>query len=184
MKELEDEKKIIQKIIQKDEKALFLIYHTYKEPLFKFIHRQIRDFQKAEEILQDVFLDFIEALRSFRGDSRIKTFLFSIAKNKIIDYIRKKKIKKIFFSTLPSSVVENIATVVFDEELEKKELTAKITQVLSTLPNDYRMVLRLKYIQGEKIKEIAHKLSMNFKATESLLFRARKAFIKVFRMIP
>jgi len=48
------------------------------------------------------------------------------------------------------------------------------------LPNDYQVILRLKYMEGIKIKEIAGILKMNFKATESLLFRARKNFIKIF----
>jgi len=52
------------------------------------------------------------------------------------------------------------------------------------LPNDYQFVLRLKYIEGERVNNIAKKLSLGFKATESLLFRARKAFIKVFETLP
>ncbi len=181
MNGFENEKTIIEKIIKRDEKALFEVYTTYKQSIFNFIYRQIRDYHSAEEITQDVFFDFIESLRNFRGESKIKTFLFSIAKNKIIDHIRKKKLKKILFSALSPFVVESIATVVMDDELEKKEVSRKIKQVLDNLPNDYRVILRLKYIQGEKIKEIAQKLSMNFKAAESLLFRARKAFVKVFQ---
>lgn len=181
MNQYEDEKQIIECIVKRDEKALFQLFNAYRQPVFNFIHRQIRDYQTAEEITQDVFFDFIESLRNFRGESKIKTFLFSIAKHKVIDYIRKKKLKKVLFSALSPFVVESIATVVMDDELEKKEVACKIKQVLDNLPNDYRVILRLKYIQGEKIKEIAQKLSMNFKAAESLLFRARKAFVRVFQ---
>ncbi|PIY69365.1 hypothetical protein COY90_01020, partial [Candidatus Roizmanbacteria bacterium CG_4_10_14_0_8_um_filter_39_9] len=109
-----------------------------------------------------------------------KTYLFTIARHKIIDYIRKKKMKKVLFSALPQVVVEKAASVLFDDELSKSELSEKIRQTIKSLPNDYRVVLRLKYIEGYKVRDIAQKLSLSFKSTESILFRARAAFIKVF----
>ena len=88
--------------------------------------------------------------------------------------------KDVLFSKLPAFIVESLKIVFIDEEIDKKELKAKISKVLNGLPNDYRLILRLKYVEGIKIREISTKLKMNFKATESLLFRARKNFIKVF----
>ncbi len=180
----EDENLLVQKIIQKDEKALLTIYRLYKKPIHNFIYRKLKDYHTAEEITQDVFLDFIEALRDFHFQSSLKTFLFSIARNKTIDFIRKKKLKKILFSALPPYFIEGLKTIFIDDELEKKELSRKIKKTLETLPNDYRFVLRLKYMDGEKVNSIAEKLSLGFKATESLLFRARKAFIKIFQALP
>ena len=175
-----EEKELLKKIIKKDEKALFYVYKKYHPSVLSFVRSQISNYQIAEEITQDVFIDFIEALRDFRFQSSLKTFLFSIARNKVVDQIRKKKIKNILFSRLPSYIVEGLKMVFIDEELDKKELQEKITMIFDALPNDYRVILRLKYIEGVKIKKISEKLKMNFKATESLLFRARKSFIKVF----
>jgi len=180
----DEEKILVQRIILKDEKALLSIYRLFKKPIHNFIYRKIKDYHAAEEITQDVFIDFIEALRDFRFQSSLKTFLFSIAKNKTIDFIRKKKLKKILFSALPPYFIESLRTIFIEEELEKKELSKKIRQTLGELPNDYQFVLRLKYIEGERVNNIAKKLSLGFKATESLLFRARKAFIKVFETLP
>lgn len=179
-----DEKVQVRQIIERNEKALYSLYKKYEKPLFYFIHRQLKDPQISEEIVQDVFLDFIETLRDFRFQCSLKTFLFSIAKNKVIDTIRKKKIKKILFSALPPYVVEGLKTILMDDEVEKTELQQKIKKVLNELPNDYHVVLRLKYIEGERVKTIARKLSLGFKATESLIFRARKAFVKVFKSLP
>ena len=91
-----------------------------------------------------------------------------------------KKLKKILFSALPDYIVESLKTIIIDEEIEKKELQKKLKKVFDKLPNDYGLVLRLKYIEGEKVINIAKKISLGFKATESLIFRARKAFIKLF----
>lgn len=176
----QEEKKLLEKIVNRDEKALFYVYKKYQPSIFNFVKSQISNYQTAEELTQDIFLDFIEALRDFHFQSSLKTFIFAIARHKIIDQIRKKKIKNILFSRLPSFIVESLKVVFIDEEIDKKELQEKIAKIINSLPNDYQLILRLKYIEGVKIKEISQKLKMNFKATESLLFRARKSFIKVF----
>lgn len=184
MLDLGTEKKLVNRIINKDEKALFLIYKTYKKIICNFIYRKLNDYQLAEEITQDVFLDAIDALRDFNFHSSLKTFLFSIARNKTIDVIRKKKIKKILFSALPVYFIESLKTIFIDDEIEQKELSEKIKQTLTSLPNDYQFVLRLKYFEDEKVESIAEKLALGLKATESLLYRARRAFIKVFQSLP
>lgn len=178
------DKEILEKIINKNERVLFEFYQKNKKTLFNFIFSQINNKEDAEEILQDTFLGFLESLRDFRNQCSLKTFLFSIAKRKIIDKIRKKKIRKILFSKLPKYLVNNLAPVFFEEELEKEELKRKIEKVFQKLPDDYQLVLRLKYIEGKRVKNIAQKLSMKFKATESLIFRARKAFVKIFNRLP
>ncbi len=183
MKTNSEEKKVIKKIIEGNERAFLELYKNNKKQVFNFIYRQLRDYHLSEEITQDVFFDLIESLRDFRGESSIKTLIFSIAKYKVIDHIRKKKIKKLLFSALPEYFVERLKTIILDDEIDKNELKEKIKKVFEALPNDYSLILRLKYIEGARVKEIARKLSLNFKATESLIFRARKAFIKVFNSL-
>jgi RNA polymerase sigma-70 factor, ECF subfamily len=178
------EEQLVKRILERDEQALHALFHQYHKPLLAFISRQLTDKQLAEELVQDVFMDFLEALRDFRYQSSVKTFLFTIARNKVIDVIRKKKIKRILFSALPAFVVEGLARVVMDDDIEKKELEEKMQKVFSTLPHDYQVILRLKYMEDESVRKISEELALPFKATESLLFRARKAFVKVFNGLP
>jgi len=180
MKTSQEEKEIVKKIINKDSITFFHFYKKNYYLVFNFIKSKFIDEEKAEELTQDVFFDFIEALRDFNFQSSLKTFLLTIARNKVIDEIRKKKIKKIVFSRLPNFLVEGLKVVCIDDELDKKELRIKINNVFKKLPKDYRLILRLKYIENQKVMDIAKKFKMKFKATESLLFRARKAFINVF----
>lgn len=174
------EKELVSLILKRDEAAFMSFVKAHEKVLFNYIYRQIRDPEIAEELVQDVFIDFLEALRNFQFQSKLKTFLFSIAKYKVIDVMRKKKIKKVFFSALPDYVVEGLSPVMMEEQLEKKELASKIQTIINTLPHDYQVILRLKYIDGVRVKNIASKLSLTFKATESLLFRARRAFTRLF----
>lgn len=166
--------------MNRDEKILRSFYLAHKKQITQFIFRQFKERELSEDLTQEAFIDFIEGIRDFRGGSSLKTYLFTIARHKVIDYIRKKKIKKVLFSALPQIIVEKAASVLFDDELGKGELSEKIYKTISSLPNDYGVVLRLKYIEGYKVKDIAQKLSLSFKSTESILFRARAAFIKVF----
>jgi RNA polymerase sigma-70 factor (ECF subfamily) len=175
-----NEVEIVQRMIKKDEKALRIFYNQYYKQVFNFVYQKTKKYHLTEELTQDTFIDFLDALRDFRYQSSLKTFLFSIAKNKTIDFMRKKKIKTLIFSMLPSYVVEGLKVVLMDEEIEKKELTKKIAHVFEKLPNDYRKILRQKYIEEIKVDQIAVDFKLGFKATESLLFRARRAFVKIF----
>lgn len=104
---LKDEKELILGILQGDEKFLRIFYHLYTPRLFTFIKNRTATIEDAEEILQDSLLSSIDALRDFSYKSKLSTFLFSIAKNKVIDYYRKKKDQEnIFF---PVSKVRIIA---------------------------------------------------------------------------
>ena len=179
-----NDKVVVQQIVEKKERAVIGFYKKNYPLVFNFINRSLKDQKTAEELTQDTFLDFLEEIRDFRFQSSVKTFLLTIARNKTVDYIRKKKIKKILFSALPSFVIEKASAIFLNDDLEKRELTERIKSVFKRLPNDYKLILRLKYIDGEKVKKIAEKLSLSFKATESLLFRARKTFVKIFQTLP
>ena len=172
----------LEKLKSGDEAAFERFYRKYKKPLYSFIYRRVRKKEVTEEILNKAFFAFFEALRDFQGKSSLKTYLYSIAKHKIIDYYRKKKLKQVFLSRLPEPVISGLK-VFLDDEIVREELREKIKRAFELLPNDYKKILRLKYIEGLKVGEIAEHFKLKFKATESLLFRARKAFIKVFQKL-
>ena len=176
------EKDFLEKLKSGDEAAFERFYKEYKKPLYSFIYRRVRKKEVTEEILNRTFFAFFEALRDFQGKSSLKTYLYSIAKHKIIDYYRKKKLKQVFLSRLSEPVISGLK-VFLDDEIEREELREKIKRAFELLPNDYKKILRLKYIEGLKVKEISKHFKLKFKATESLLFRARKAFIKVFQKL-
>ncbi len=167
-------------LLQKNDSALKELIRRYEKGLLSFVNRKLNNKELSEEIVQDVFIELFEALRGFKMNASLKTYLFTIAKYKTIDSFRKKKIKKILFSAMPSYIVERLKVVLLDEELDKKELQEKIEGVFQKLPNDYRLIIRLKYIEEYKMREIAKMLSLSFKATESLLYRARRAFITLY----
>lgn len=173
-----NERKIVAGIICGDEKALRTFYKYYKSSLLTFIKDRIDNEADCEEILQDTLLSTIEALRDFSFRSSLFTFICSIAKRKAIDFYRKRKIKKIVFSQLPAA--EPFFATFFgpEEAFDEEYIKEKIRETFSKIAPKYKKILKLKYIYGYSVKEIAQNLSITFKSAESRLFRARQAFVK------
>ncbi|GIW63923.1 MAG: DNA-directed RNA polymerase sigma-70 factor [Patescibacteria group bacterium] len=174
------EKELINKLRRGDEAAFEVFYKQYSSSLANYVRKKVSDSRTADELVNKIFFSFFEALRDFKGESSLKTFLFSIARYKIIDYYRKKKIKKVFLSNITLPFVKGLF-VLMDDDIQRQELVEKIDNTFNNLPKKYKQVLSLKYIEGFKVSEISKQLKMSFKATESLLFRARQAFAKVFK---
>ncbi|MCX8009239.1 MAG: RNA polymerase sigma factor [Patescibacteria group bacterium] len=175
-----EEFKIIERILNRDERALYEFYIRYKENLLAFIRRKVEKESDCEEILQDTFFAFLESLRDFHGKSSIKTFLFSICNHKIVDYYRRKKLKHIVFSQLPQ--LEQLISPLLEPEeaFDESHVREKISRVFSELLPRYREILIYKYIEGRSVDDIARILRLSFKSAESRLFRARKAFVKAY----
>jgi RNA polymerase sigma-70 factor (ECF subfamily) len=176
------EKDIVAKILKGEEKALREFYQSYCPKLSCFVKGKIADEKDAEEVLQDIFLAFLESLRDFSFRSSLYTFIYSIAQHKIIDYYRRKRIKNIVFSKLPE-LGELVSTLSLpEEELDSELLCQKINGTFRRLAPKYEKILKLKYIYGYSVLEIAQKMSISFKSAESSLFRARRAFIEAYSL--
>ncbi len=175
------EQELISRLLAQDKTAVRAFYEAYAPLLLRFIRRKIDAEQDVEEIAQDTLFAFLESCRDFTGKCKLGTYLCSIAKNKIVDFYRKRKIKRIVFSQLPIGFESLIAAEISPEEVyDRTLLKEKIKSVLSQLSPNYAQMLRLKYIEGRSVGEIATILTCSFKSAESILFRARKAFVKLY----
>jgi len=153
-------------------------YKKYHQSLRNYISKKIDDPDIIENLVHDVLLSAFNSLATFRQESSEFTWIIGIANHKIIDYYRKKKLKTILFSVSP--VFEDIADASLSPERDalKNELKQEIKNTLSKLNKGYQRIIRLKYINGFKLKDISAILKLNLKATESLLIRARLQFQK------
>ncbi len=175
-----DEAGMVEKILDRDAHALHGFYRTYAPKLTRYIQGKIRDTHDAEEVFQDTMFAFLESIRDFHGTCKISTFLFSIANHKVVDFYRRKKLRQCVFSQMPQ-LEELISPVLNPEEaLDATVLKEKLRAVFAGLLPNYRIVLELKYMEDCSVVEIARQCSWTTKKAESLLFRARKAFMKAF----
>jgi len=148
----------------------------YRYSLSQFIAKRIDDVGVVEEITNDVMWAAQRGRDKFEGKSAEFSWLCAIAKNKIVDYYRKKRIKMILFSAHP--LLEEIADRATSPERDvlKNEFVAEIKKTLSEIGEGYGRILRLKYIDGRKVAEIAQILSASIGAVESKLVRAKAKF--------
>lgn len=151
-------------------------YKKYYSGLKGFISRKIDDEDVIEEIADDVMMAASMSWDNFDGRCSEFSWLCSIAKHKVIDYYRKKKIKTILFSVNP--IFEEIADKALSPERDalKNELKEEILNTFKEISKSYKKILQLKYIKGWKVKKIAENLKTTEKAIESKLIRAKKKF--------
>lgn len=178
---LMDERGLIERILKKDKAAVRRFYVDFSPKLLRFINSKVENRADTEEICQDVLYAFLEGARDFSGRSSLLTYLCAIARYKIIDFYRRRKLKKILFSQLPQEI-EVLASNLTDPQklLDNAFLAQKIRSILVKVSPLYRQMIKLKYIEGRSVAEIARILKISFKSAESVLFRARKAFVKLY----
>ena len=170
---------LIEKILQGDNNAVIEFYQKYSPRILHYLQQKSR-LEDAEELLQDVFLDALDELSLFQRKSNVQTWLYTIAHNKLVDFYRKRKIKSLLLSQLP--FLQIVAHEMNEPEFqfEKNNIKEKIENTFHGLSNKYRKILTLHYKDNLPVKEIAVNLNLSFKATESLLYRARQGFIKMY----
>ena len=151
-------------------------YKKYYLGVKKFVSQKIDDEGVAKELTNDIMMAAMMCRSNFNGKCNEFSWICSIAKHKIIDYYRKKKIKTILFSANP--IFEEIADKALTPERDvlKNELKEEIKKTFGEINTGYKEILRLKYIEGMKVSEIAKNLKLTIKAVESKLIRAKKKF--------
>lgn len=176
-----EEQRLIERLLNHDRKAVREFYLHYAPRLLNYIRKRIGNEQDVEEITQDTLFAFLEGMRDFTGKCSLNTYLCSIANNKTIDFYRKRKLKKILFSQLPEGL-ELLISELGDpqKDFENTLLAQKIAGVFARLSPHYAHMLKMKYVEGRSVEEIAGLLSCSFKSAESVLFRARRSFVKLF----
>ncbi len=115
-------------------------------------------------------LGLIDSLPLFRGESGLWTFAVSIARHEVADYWRKKYAKKAI-KTVP------FMDQIYTEQLyAKKKVSQAIERAFERLTDENALIITWKYEEKLSVEEMALRLGVSVKATESRLFRARKAF--------
>ena len=176
---------LIHAIRQGDKAAFTSLVRRYEDTVYKFSYKVCRDSGKAEEALQDTFINVYRKLDSFDGKSKFSTWLYSIVTNNCLMKQRKRKLDDLLESlddprtNEDGSFLEHVAT--WDETpadvLMKKEFQTILDNAIMKLPVDYRLVFVLRDLEGKSTEETAEILKVSEEAAKSRLRRAR-AFLR------
>lgn len=171
---------LIKQVVLGNSKAVVKFYHLYSPKILAFLSKKLPSLEDAQELTNDVFLEALDSIFLLRKEEKVLPWLYRIAYNKTVDFYRKRKIKSILLSQIPflQIVADKISQPEF--QFEKNKIRDRIEAALYSLSHDHRIILKLRYENELPVKEIARTLDLSFKATESLLFRARQSFKLVY----
>jgi RNA polymerase sigma factor (sigma-70 family) len=170
------DKELIEETLSGNNNAFEKIVDKYKGYIFAIILNFIKDYNEAENIAQEVFLQIYISLPEYKFDN-FKGWIGRIAANKSIDWKRKKKAK------FNEQVMENTEIVIGGESLShyktpedilvEKENQEKIHRICKTLPKIYKEVIIKFYFEEKSYEEIAKEEETTVKTIASRLYRGR-----------
>lgn len=166
---------IVNELLSGEKGAASRFYKMYAPKLKRYLVLKL-PVAEVDEILQDVFLSAFDSLSLYRGQSSVYTWLIAIARHEIADFYRKRYVREVVEKTSP--LFESMVSEVLSPEFayEKKKIEKKFFGTYRKLSRQYQDVLSYRYELSMSVREIAERMDLPFKATESLLYRARLAF--------
>jgi RNA polymerase sigma-70 factor (ECF subfamily) len=173
---------LIEKAQAGDSRAFSALVKRYEQTVYGFSFKVCRNKEKAEETLQDTFINVYRKLNQFNGESKFSTWLYSIVTNNCLMKHRKRKMDEETVS-LDEPLLEegdsydHLTIPSWDatpaEELMKSELRSRLDEAIQKLPLDYRIVFVLRDMENKTAEESAKILELSVPAVKSRLRRAR-----------
>ena len=179
-----NEQDLVVRLRAGDEKAVLHWYRQYQSRLTAFVAHRVGSDHDVEELVQEAFINCLNNLPSFAGQSSLWTWMCAIAKHEIGDYYRKRYAKKVLH-LLPLA-----DWLLGDQEsadslfgLSTTELPEKFEHVWQKIGLYHKELLMEKYLDHLSVKQLAANRGKSVKAIESELFRARRAFKQAYQEI-
>lgn len=149
------DEEIIEKI--HDEKTVNygfnLLMDKYQEKVYWVIRRMVIDHEASDDIVQETFVKVWKNLSSFKGDSKLYTWIYRIATNEALNHLRKKKRR--FFLPIGDVEHELSSSLEADTYYSGDEIQLKLQKAILKLPEKQRLVFNMKYFEEMKFKDIA-----------------------------
>lgn len=179
-KALEDFK-LVDRAVGGDEKAYALLLQRYRRPVYHTILKMVRNVDDAEDLTIEAFGKAFRSLHRFKKDFTFSTWLFRIATNNSIDFIRKKKLNTLSIeSAYTDEDGQSVSISIPDknpnpqDEAIKAQKEEVVRAVVAMLPAKYQKLVRLRYFQELSYEEIAVEIDAPLGTVKAQLHRARE----------
>ena len=157
--------------MQQDRMALNELYNRYRQSLARFLHRQLGDDKLIEECYNDVMLVVWQKAGNFRGESKVSTWIFSIAYRTQIANARKENRHRHVDS---DEVMDSVISQKQAEQDNQTRNNETLYAALSELSDEHRSVIELSYFHGYSVNEISKIVACPANTVKTRLFHARK----------
>ena len=176
------EQDYIAALIQGKSSAFNQLLEDYQQKVFSTCISFVPNKEDAEDIAQEVFLEVFKSISKFKGNSKLSTWIYKIATNKCLEFIRKKNTKKrfAFMQVIKGNEIPIDKTSYFTEfnhpgiQLENKEKSELLFRMINTLPESQKVIFTLAKIDGKSYQEIVEITGKSLSSVESIMFRAKK----------
>ena len=162
-----------------NQSAFTRLVEEWQDMVFNTALGIVQNPEDADDITQEVFVQVYQSVSSFKGESKLSTWIYRITISKSLDHVKKKKRKKRFAfvqSLFGNKEEEAIHPVEFDHpgvQLENKERAVELFRALKELPEKQQIAFSLHKLEGLSYKEIAEIMDTSLFAVESLMGRAK-----------
>jgi RNA polymerase sigma-70 factor (ECF subfamily) len=176
----EEESRIVQKVLKGDVNAFEKLVLEYEKSVYNIALRMTGNSEDASDMTQEAFIKAYNSLQSFRGDSKFSVWLYRIATNVCLDFLRSRSRKPTVSLSMEDNDGEEVELDVADESqspellLDRQMTRESVRRGLETLTPEYRQILLLREIQGLSYDEISQVLGLEVGTVKSRIFRARK----------
>ena len=161
-----------------DRSAFAALIELYERRVYRYGYRMCGHAQDAEDVVQDTFLSAFRYLKDFRGQSSLSSWLYKIASSACIEKrrLRKDQPRNVLSlnESVPGQLGETAELTERPEELAvRAEMRRSLEQALAALPENHRMILLLRDVEGFSTREVAEILDVTESAAKVRLHRAR-----------
>ncbi|MFA6421817.1 MAG: sigma-70 family RNA polymerase sigma factor [Candidatus Buchananbacteria bacterium] len=167
---------LIGKYLKGDEKSLELLIQKYLKPIYYFVYGYIKNDKEAEDITQEVFVRAWKKLKQFKKENNFNSWIFAIAKNASIDFLRKRKDIPIsaFDNDGGNALIDNLCDLnpATDKLMENYSDQKSIGEAVEMLAPDYQTVFKMHYEKQLNFREIAEILGDSINTIKSRHRRA------------
>ncbi len=182
--ELHEDEQLIKRALAGDQKAYTSLVERHRAAIFHIINKIVRNNEGANDLVQETFMKAFANLASYRSEYRFSTWLYKIAANASIDFLRKRRIKALSLDRPVQTEDGTIEIEVPDysyhpeRELVRKEQRNTIEEAIQSLPDKYREVIVYRHKEDKSYDEIADLLDIPVGTVKARIFRARELLKK------
>ncbi len=171
---MNDDKALAAYVAQGNKHAFELLIRKHERLVTHMVGRVVNNSEDLEEICQDVFLKVFERISEFNFQSKLSTWIATIAYRHAINHLRKKKIEVSDIPEEESFTKHFVSTDDPSEILEDSDMEATVLKLIEKLPTQYRVVLTLYHLEDMNYAEIGEATGMPEGTVKNYLFRARQ----------
>lgn len=178
------DEQLVQRARTHDTQAIAALYDRYVSALYRFCMYQLHDTSVAQDLTQDVFIDMIHSLPTFRGTGSFKNWLYTIAKRKVLGFLKEKYQlpKSSLGDWIPDS--SNDAWIDPDETRQTQQKESAVQKLLHLLTAPERKAIELVYLHNYTSKEAARVTGRTPESIRVLVHRAIKKLARLHQRPP